>query len=134
MELKTLVEEALKYISNKYEYEIKEDIYFISIEMYKNKKEVIRVYKDKVETEISNEDIIVIDTNIEIKNLENKEYFYEYNQDTFFSKIYFNDENTLLIESCYLNDNTTPKSLALIINEISNISYNIRMDLLEMEV
>lgn len=132
MKLKELVEESLKYINNKNQYrEEGEDTYIVLIEMYKNKTETIRVYKDNIETEISNEDIIVIDTNIEIKNSKNKEYFYEYNKDTFFSKVYFDDENTLLVEGCYLYENITPKALAFAIDEISNISYNIRLDLLE---
>lgn len=133
MELKELIDKSLEYVNDITSYEVKDDIYFISIDMNENKKETLRIYKDYIETEISKEEIIVIDTNIELKDNTEIDFIDDYNKESFFSKVYLDDDNFLIIEACSLYENTNPKSLYLVINEISNTAYNIKLDLLEME-
>jgi hypothetical protein len=133
--MQLLIEKSLKYINKNSSCNFEDDIYFVSIEIDKNKKENLRIYKDYIETEILKEEIIVIDTSIKLKN-DNIDFKFleDCNKESFFSKVYtddINNNNFIVIESCIFYENTTPKLLSIVIDEITNISYNIRDYLLK---
>lgn len=123
MEFEELIKETAAILGAEYSLDEEKKIYTFTMTYDDDVKEQVFVYQDVYEAEEEEviKKIIALEAYVgKYDNSTDVDFLSKSNEDLFFARAYISEEsNRIMVESCVFQDNTSPKDLSLVIDEMA---------------